>query len=87
MSTTVESRGKMVQQGGWKAAIELTHSTDAPTTMAAAWCLAKIGISINPVLYPRRPGSDPESVVKPLLALIDGAENELQARSRHVIIT
>jgi len=78
MSQTASARGKIVQQGGFKALITLVLSTDTATEAAAAWALAKVAISINPVMYPRRPGSGPESLIKPLLKLIDGADNELQ---------
>ena len=46
--------------------------------MAASWALARVAISINPALYPRRTGSGPEGMIKPMLTLIDEAENELQ---------
>ena len=68
----------MIQQGGFKAALTLTVSEDEKTKMAAAWALAKIGISINPALYPRRTGSGPEAMVAPLVKLVDCATNELQ---------
>lgn len=78
MATTPEARGKMVQQGGFKALLTLTVCDDAKTRTISAWGLAKIGISIDPQLYPRRTGSGPEAMVKPLLQLVDEAENELQ---------
>ena len=53
MACTPEARGKMVQQGGFKALLSLTLSDDAKTAEAAAWGLAKVGTSINPALYPR----------------------------------
>ena len=71
-------RGKMVQQGGFKAALSLVLSDNKPTRLAAAWALARIAISINPALYPRRTGSGPEGMVKPMLQLVDEADNELQ---------
>ena len=40
--------------------------------------LARVAISINPALYPRRTGSGPEGMVKPMLQLVDEADNELQ---------
>ena len=79
MAQTVDGRGKMVQQGGWKAALGLALSEDAAVAQQAAWALAKIAISINPIMYPRRIDSNPESMVKPLLKLVDTYENELQA--------
>ena len=79
MAQTVDGRGKMVQQGGWKAALGLALHDDAEISKTAAWALAKIAISINPIMYPRRIDSNPESMVKPLLKLVDTYENELQA--------
>jgi len=78
MAQTVDCRGKIVQQGGFKALVSLLHDEDKETHVAAAWAVAKIGISINPMMYPRRLGSGPESMVKPLLKLVDEADNELQ---------
>ena len=78
MANTPEARGKMVQQGGFKALLALTVCEDHAARVAASWGLAKLGISIDPQLYPRRTGSGPEAMVKPLLALVDEAENELQ---------
>jgi len=78
MATTPEARGKIVAQGGFKALLTCALCEHEPTATSAAWALAKVGISINPVAYPRRPGSGPESMVKPLLRLVDGAEHELQ---------
>lgn len=78
MACTPEARGKMVQQGGFKALLTLTVCSDDRARTAAAWGLAKIGISINPALYPRRTGSGPEAMVVPLVKLIDEGENELQ---------
>ena len=66
-------------EGGWKAALGLALSEDAAVAQQAAWALAKIAISINPIMYPRRIDSNPESMVKPLLKLVDTYENELQA--------
>ena len=67
----------MVQQGGFKALLTLATCDDAAARLAASWGLAKIGISINPTLYPRRTGSGPEAMVAPLVKLIDDAPNEL----------
>eukprot|EP00967_Tisochrysis_lutea_P052004 scaffold64407_cov24-Tisochrysis_lutea.AAC.5 len=67
MAETPECRGKIVAQGGFKALLSCTLSEDKATAAAAAWALAKIGVTTNPVSYPRRPGSGPESMVKPLL--------------------
>ena len=78
MAQTPEARGKLVQQGGFKALLTLAVCEDAKARDSAAWGLAKVGISINPALYPRRTGSGPEAMVKPLLTLLDNAENELQ---------
>jgi len=78
MAQTPEARGKMVQQGGFKALLTLSICDDVPAKTAAAWGLAKVGISINPTLYPRRTGSGPEAMVVPLVKLIDDGENELQ---------
>ena len=78
MSKTPEARGKMVQQGGFKALLTLTVCHDEKARVAAAWGLAKVGISINPTLYPRRTGSGPEAMVVPLVKLIDDGEGELQ---------
>ena len=77
MANTPEARGKMVQQGGFKALLTLTVCPDEAARTSAAWGLAKIGISINPALYPRRTGSGPEAMVVPLVKLIDEGENEL----------
>ena len=41
MSQTASARGKMVQQGGFKALISLVLSSDKATEAAAAWALAK----------------------------------------------
>ena len=78
MAAHAEGRGKLVAQGGFRALISLVLSDDDETWGAAAWALARVGISINPLLYPRKIGSGPESMVKPLLKLIDQATNELQ---------
>ena len=78
MAGTPEARGKMVQQGGFKAMLTLTVCDNAEAATCAAWGLAKIGISINPALYPRRTGSGPEAMVVPLVKLIDDGESELQ---------
>ena len=78
MTNTQEARGKLVQQGGFKALIALSLCDDEKTKDAAAWALAKIGISINPALYPRRTGSGPEAMVAPLVRLVDSSTNELQ---------
>ena len=77
-ANTESVRGKMVQQGGFKALLALVLADEKPTQMAAAWALSRIAISINPALYPRRTGSGPEGTIKPMLTLIDEAENELQ---------
>jgi len=77
-ANTDSVRGKMVQQGGFKAALALVLSDNKPTQLAAAWALARIAISINPALYPRRTGSGPDGMVKPMLQLVDEADNELQ---------
>ena len=77
MANTPEARGKIVQQGGFKALISLTIDGDEGTKKAAAWALAKVGISINPALYPRRTGSGPEEIVKPLIRLVDEMAHEL----------
>lgn len=78
MAEIPESRGKLVQQGGFKAMLSLSLSEDETTRTAAAWALAKVGISINPALYPNRTGSGPEGMVGPILKLIEFAESELQ---------
>ena len=78
MSTAPDVRGKMVQQGGFKALLSLVLSEERSTRISAAWALARIAISINPALYPRRTGSGPEGMVKPMLQLVDEADNELQ---------
>lgn len=78
MSMCADVRGKMVQQGGFKALLSLVLSEEKPTRMSAAWALSRIAISINPALYPRRTGSGPEGMVKPMLQLVDEADNELQ---------
>ena len=79
MACTPEARGKIVQQGGFKALISLTiDGESAKTKEAAAWALAKVGISIDPKLYPRRTGSGPEEMVKPLIKLIDDLGHELR---------
>ena len=54
MAEVPESRGKLVAQGGFKAMLSLTIVDDEVTRTAAAWALAKVGISINPALYPQR---------------------------------
>ena len=78
MANTPEARGKMVQQGGFKALLTLSGCDDHMARVAASWGLAKVGISINPSLYPNRIGSGPEGMVKPLVHLVDeGSENEL----------
>ena len=78
MACTPEARGKIVQQGGFKALLSLTLSEEPKARSAAAWGLAKVGISIDPKLYPRRTGSGPEAMVLPLLTLLDVGENELE---------
>ena len=77
MAEVPESRGKLVQQGGFKAMLQLTVVDDEVTKTAAGWALAKVGISINPALYPQRTGSGPESMIGPIIRLIDNADNEL----------
>jgi hypothetical protein len=67
MCETPDCRGKLIAQGGFKALLSCSLSPDPPTASAAGWALAKLGVSTNPVSYPRRPGSGPESMVKPLL--------------------
>ena len=42
MATEPDARGKIVQQGGFKALCGLTLSEDAKTASAAAWALAKV---------------------------------------------
>ena len=41
------------------------------------WFPDQVGISINPALYPRRTGSGPEAMVKPIITLIDDLSHEL----------
>ncbi len=77
MAAEPDARGKIVQQGGFKALLGLTLSEDSKTSSAAAWALAKVGISINPALYPRRTGSGPEAMVVPIIKLIDDLGHEL----------
>ena len=67
MAQTPEARGKMVQQGGFKALLALATCDDDRAKSSAAWGLAKVGISINPALYPRRIGSGPEAMVAPII--------------------
>ena len=65
MAQTVDGRGKMVQQGGWKAALGLALSEDAAVAQQAAWAWRR-SQSSSTRSYPRRIDSNPESMVKPL---------------------